>query len=134
MISCPGVEGSVAHSGAEVMTENDETERSAPAEVGGAPSLSEVLERAGSAGEALKLLAEACPGTPQAEILAALEAHAAELRRKAAKMTGEAAAVERLSAVLEELIRRLGEGGGQAASDRQGPNQAPAPEPGDSEP
>ncbi len=36
-----------------------------------------------------------------------------------------AAAVERLSAVLAELVRRLDEGGGQAASDRQGPNQPP---------
>ncbi len=103
------------------MTENDETERNAPAEAGEAPSLSEVLERAGSAGEALKLLAEACPGTPNAEILAALEAHAAELRRKAAEMTGEAAAVERLSAVLEELVRRMGEGGGQAPSSEARP-------------
>ena len=70
------------------MTENDETERSAPAEAGGAPSLSEVLERAGSAGEALELLAEACRGMPQAEILAALETHAAELRRGRAPERG----------------------------------------------
>ncbi len=89
------------------------------------PFLSEVLERAGTAGEALKLLAEAYPGTPHAEILAALEAHAAALRRKAAEMTGEAAAVERLSAVLEELVRRLDEGGGQPSSDRRGPNEPP---------
>jgi uncharacterized membrane protein YccC len=99
------------------MTDRDETEQSAPAEAGEAPSLTEVLKRAGTAGEALRLLAEACPGTPQTEILAALEGHAAELRRRAAEMTGEAAAVERLSAVLEELIRRLGEVGAEQAPD-----------------
>ncbi len=88
------------------------------------PSLLEVLERAGTAGEALKILAAACPGTPHAEILAALDEHAAALRRKAAEMTGEAAAVERLSAVLAELVRRQG-AAGQAASDRQGPDQPP---------
>ncbi len=97
------------------------------------PSLLEVLERAGTAGEALKILAAACPGTPHAEILAALDEHAAALRRKAAEITDEAAAVERLSAVLAELVRRLGEGAaGQPASDRQGPDQPPVPEPGDS--
>ncbi len=97
------------------------------------PSLLDVLERAGTAGEALEILAAACPGTPHAEILAALDEHAAALRRKAAEMTGEAAAVERLSAVLAELVRRQGEGAaGQAASDRQGPDQPPVPEPGDS--
>ncbi len=74
------------------------------------PSLLEILERAGTAGEALEVLAAACPGTPHAEILAALDEHAA---------------VERLSAVLAELVRRLDEGGGQASSDRQGPNQPP---------
>ena len=37
------------------------------------PSLLEVLERAGTAGEALEILAAACPGTPHAEILAALD-------------------------------------------------------------
>ncbi len=99
------------------------------------PSLLDVLERAGTAGEALEILAAACPGTPHAEILAALDEHATALRRKAAQMTGEAAAVERLGAVLAELVRRLGEGtGGQAASDRQGPDQPPVPEPGDSGP
>ncbi len=95
------------------------------------PSLLEVLERAGTAGEALKILAAACPGTPNAEILVALDEHAVALRRKAAEMTGEAAAVERLSAVLAELVRRQG-AAGQAASDRQGPDQPPVPEPGDS--
>ncbi|MCH8154244.1 MAG: hypothetical protein IH786_03095 [Proteobacteria bacterium] len=99
------------------------------------PSLLEVLERAGTAGEALEILAAACPGTPHAEILAALDEHAAALRRKAAEMTDEAAAVERLSAVLAELVRRLGEGAArQPASDRQSPNQPPVPEPGDSGP
>ncbi len=99
------------------------------------PSLLEVLERAGTAGEALEILAAACPGTPHAEILVALDEHAAALRRKAAEMTGEAAAVERLSAVLAELVRRLGEGAaGQPASDRQSPNQPAVPEPGDSGP
>ena len=43
------------------------------------------------------MLAAACPGTPHAEILAALGEHAAALRRKAAEMTDEAAAVERLA-------------------------------------
>ncbi len=91
------------------------------------PSLLDVLDRAGTAGEALEILAAACPGTPHAEILAALDEHAAALRRKAAEMTGEAA-VERLSAVLAELVRRQGEGAaGQAASDRQGPDQPPLP-------
>ncbi len=98
------------------------------------PSLLEVLDRAETAGEALEMLAAACPGTPHAEILATLDEHAAVLRRKAAEMTDEAAAVERLSAVLAELVRRLDEGGGQAPSDRQGPNQPPAPETGDSKP
>ncbi len=99
------------------------------------PSLLDVLDRAGTAGEALEILAAACPGTPHAEILAALDEHAAALRRKAAEMTGEAAAVERLSAVLAELVRRQGEGAaGQPASDRQGPDQPPVPEPGDSGP
>ena len=83
------------------------------------PSLLEILDRAGTAGEALEVLAAACPGTPHAEILAALDEHAA---------------VDRLSAVLAELVRRLGEGGGQPSSDRQGPNQPPVPEPGDSGP
>ncbi len=93
------------------------------------PSLLDVLDRAGTAGEALEILAAACPGTPHAEILAALDEHAAALRRKAAEMTGEAAAVERLCAVLAELVRRQGEGAaGQAASDRQGPDQPPVPE------
>ncbi len=92
------------------------------------PSLLEVLERAGTAGEALKMLAAACPGTPHAEILAALDENAAALRRKAAEMTGEAAAVERLSAVLAELVRRLVEGAaGQPASDRLGPDEPPVP-------
>jgi hypothetical protein len=99
------------------MTDKDETDRTAPTEAGGVPSLSEVLERAGTAGEALQLLIEAYPGTPHAEILAALDAHAAELRRKAAEMTGEAAAVERLSTVLEELVLRLSEGGAERAPD-----------------
>ncbi len=99
------------------------------------PSLLEVLERAGTAGEALEILAAACPGTPHAEILVALDGHAAALRRKAAEMTDEAAAVERLSAVLVELVRRLDDGAaGQPASDRQGPNRPPVPEPGDSGP
>ncbi len=99
------------------------------------PSLLEVLERAGTAGEALEILAAACPGTPHAEILVALDEHAAALRRKAAEMTDEAAAVERLSAVLAELVRRLGEGAArQPASDRQSPNQPAVPEPGDSGP
>ncbi len=99
------------------------------------PSLLEVLERAGTAGEALKILAAACPGTPHAEILVALDGTAAALRRKAAEMTDEAAAVERLSAVLVELVRRLDEGAaGQPASDRQGPNRPPVSEPGDSGP
>jgi uncharacterized membrane protein YccC len=89
------------------------------------PSLLEVLNRAGTAGEALKALAAACPGTPHAEILAALEEHAAALRREAAEMTDEAAAVEQLCAVLAELVRRLGEGGGQASCDRHGPDQPP---------
>ncbi len=98
-------------------------------------SLLEVLERAGTAGEALKVLGAAYPGTPHADILAALDEHAAALRRKAAEMTDEAAAVERLSAVLAELVRRLGEGAaGQPSSDRQGRNQPPVPEPGDSGP
>ncbi len=128
MLSYPGAEGSVAHSDAEVRTDKDETERTAPAEAGGAPSLSDVLERAGTAGEALDMLAAACPGTPHAEILAALDEHASALRREAAEMTGEAAAVERLSAVLAEVVRRLGEGDGQ------GPTEPPVPEPGDSGP
>ncbi len=91
------------------------------------PSLLEVLERAGTAGEALEILAAACPGTPHAEILVALDEHAAALRRKAAEMTDEAAAIERLSAVLAELVRRLDEGGGQPPSDRQGPDEPPVP-------
>ncbi len=95
------------------------------------PSLLEVLDRAETAGEALEMLATACPGTSHAKILAALDEHAAALRRKAATMTDEAAAVERLSAVLAELVRRLDEGGGQASSERQGPNEPPVPEPGD---
>ncbi len=69
------------------------------------PSLLEILDRAGTAGEALEVLAAACPGTPHAEILAALDEHAAALRRKAAEMTAAAAAGERLSAVLAELVR-----------------------------
>jgi hypothetical protein len=52
------------------------------------PSLLEVLNRAGTAGEALKALAAACPGTPHAEILAALEEHAAALRRGRAALRG----------------------------------------------
>ncbi len=122
------------------MTNQDETPAADPPPgddpAGGFPrsSLLEVLERAGTAGEALKMLAAACPGTPHAEILAALDEHAAALRRKAAEMTDEAASVERLCAVLAELVQRLGEGGGQASSDRQGPNQPPVPEPGDSGP
>ncbi len=92
------------------------------------PSLLEVLERTGTAGEALEILAAACPGTPHAEILVALDEHAVALRREAAEMTDEAAAVERLSAVLAELVRRLGEGAaGQPASDRQGPDEPPVP-------
>ncbi len=75
-------------------------------------TLFEALERAGTAGEALKVLGAAYPGTPHADILAALDEHAAALRRKAAEVTDEAAAVERLSAVLAELVRRLGESGG----------------------
>ena len=121
------------------MTDQDETPGDGPESDDGPagdfplPSLLEVLERAGTAGEALKILAAACPGTPNAEILVALDEHAAALRRKAAEMTGEAAAVERLSAVLAELVRRLGEGAaGQAASDRPGPDRPPLPEPGDS--
>ncbi len=83
-----------------------------PAEDFPRPSLLEVLDRAGTAGEALKALAAACPGTPHAEILAALEEHAAALRRKAAEMTDEAAAVEQLCAVLAELVRRLARAAG----------------------
>jgi hypothetical protein len=96
-----------------------------PAEDFPRPSLLEILDRTGTAGEALKALTAACPGTPHADILAALEEHAAALRRKAAEMADEAAAVEQLCAVLAELVRRLGEGGGQASCDRQGSDQPP---------
>ncbi len=119
------------HAGAEVMTNQDETPGDNPlpgddpAKDFPRPSLLEVLDRAGTAGEALKLLAAACPGTPHGEILAALDEHAAALRRKAAEMTDEAASVERLCAVLAELVQRLGEGGEQPSSDRQGPDEPP---------
>ncbi len=89
------------------MTDKDETGDGAAAETGGSRALTEVLERAGTAGEALRLLGEVYPGAQPAEILAAIEEHAGALRRKAAEMTGEVATIERLSAVLEELVRRL---------------------------
>jgi hypothetical protein len=89
------------------------------------PSLLEIFHRGGTAGEALKVLAAACPDAWHAEILVALDEHAAALRRKAAGMTDEAVAVESLCAVLAELVRRLGEGGGQPSSDRQDPDEPP---------
>ena len=91
----------------QVMTDKGETGDGAATETGGSRSLTEILERAETAGEALGLLGEFYPGAQPAEILAALEAHASALRRRAAEMTGEVAAIERLNAVLEELVRRL---------------------------
>ncbi len=68
-------------------------------------------------------MAAACPGTPHAEILVALDEHAVALRREAAEMTDEAAAVERLSAVLAELVRRLDEGDVQTPSSEARPTK-----------
>ncbi len=105
---------------ADKSADTDET----PAAAGGSPAavppatVKRILEEAETAGEALKRLGAASPGTPPAQILAALEAHAAALREKAAALGEEAAAVERLAAVLRELMRRAA---GTAAEDSRPP-------------
>lgn len=84
-------------------------DRDPTAGAGAEPSrdLVEALLRAGSAGEALGLLRRRDPERSAGEILPWLAGCADALRREAAARTAEAESLERLHAVLAEILRRV---------------------------
>ncbi len=75
-----------------------------------AAQLADAFAQAETASDALRILAETYPGLSAAEVVTILSDHARGLRREAGTLVAEAARMERLQAVLAEILQRVAAG------------------------